>query len=92
LIMPGSKARCNSTPYQNDVGTPDEMISRLDGAACARLYPCFACALTSANEGVGFTVYSYSLDIGLVHPLLPSSLFRRTQTSYARPSVNARGD
>src|ERR1019366_9875408 len=62
------------------------MISRLNSPAYAYPCPCFACALTSANAGLGVTVDSYSVDVGLFHPLLPAGLSRRTLTSHARAS------
>jgi hypothetical protein len=60
------------------VGTPFDMISRLDSPARTYPCPCFAAALAGVGAGLGAVVVRYSFDVGLFHSVLHAGLFRRT--------------
>src|ERR1019366_6574770 len=69
----------------DSVGTPNSMISRLNGWPARTPVQHFADTLTDADAWLGATVDRYSFDVELSHLLLHAGLSRRYRTFSDRP-------
>src|SRR5665213_3527213 len=63
----------------DSVGTPNSMISRLDGWPVRTPVQRFACVLADADAGLGAIVDRYSFDVERSHLLLHAGLSRRSK-------------
>src|SRR5665213_2533926 len=63
----------------DSVGTPNSMISRLNGWPVRTPVQRFACVLADADAGLGAIVDRYSFDVERSHLLLHAGLSRRSK-------------
>jgi hypothetical protein len=78
--------------FDNNVGTLDSLISRLNSPACTYPFQRFASVLTDVNAWFGATVVRYSFDVGLLHSFLHAGLSRRSTNSTETPARISIGD